>query len=429
MIKLNYDKNRYICILVSILLLITLISFINNSEVEINVGTNNTTCKLDGASNLDSEFRVNKLINTKNFLDEKEINDIINVNQKRKFGKREIIRKINKNDLLFLQNCQQLSYYQASKQSQLEFDNIYNIKNEKGISEQFQKLIEKFNSTVLDENWLFSDGSIKPLYVDINWNIILQLFSNNDYNQNSEIELKKQILSFFNIIFHYYGEENILKLLFTLTQVPNFEENNIVAVTGSYSTVNLAYMSFGKKFVNVNEQYESGFWSSNNASTVLVHEYGHALESFLSKLPEVRSSYNNFLFSNNNFNAIKKILRNNNNLQSWNAKYNNELINLNRNRSNIISLNKINTKFFDPSLELIEFLANKFNIKDQQQKYLLAWSLINSRYGRYGGKKELFAEAFSQWIGSSFKNKRTKNWELLHQFFTQYLPTVSKIKI
>lgn len=429
MIKLKYHKNKYVCIAISILLLISLLFFINNSKIKIAIETNNTTCKLDGISNLNSEFKFNKLINNRNILSQSDIEGIINIDQKRKFGQKEIIRKITNNDLLFLQNCQQLLYYQASKESELEFDNIYTIKNEKNISEQFQKLVNKFSSTVLDENWLYADGTIRPLYVDINWDIILQLFSNNDYNQNSEIELKKQILSFFNIIFYYYGEENVLKLLFTLTEVSNFEKNNIVAVTGTYPTINLTYMSFGKKFVNVDEQYESGFWSSNNISTVLVHEYGHALESFLSKLPEVRNSYNSFSFSNTNFGAIKKILKKNNNLENWNIKYNNELINLNRNKNNILSLNKINNKFLDPSRTLIEFLANKMNIKDQQQKYLLAWSLINSRYGRIGGKKELFAEAFSQWIGSSPKNKRAKNWELLHQFFTQYLPTISKIKI
>ncbi|WP_342277438.1 hypothetical protein [Spiroplasma endosymbiont of Nephrotoma flavescens] len=70
---------------------------------------------------------------------------------------------------------------------------------------------------------------------------------------------------------------------------------------------------------------------------------------------------------------------------------------------------------------LVEWLAHQIGIEEIMQKRLFAWSIIRSNYGRTNSLRELFAEAFSQWLLTEEEYK-TVMWELLNKFFTQFLP-------
>jgi hypothetical protein len=87
---------------------------------------------------------------------------------------------------------------------------------------------------------------------------------------SDKIMMKAELLiKFYNTFAHYYDKDSILKLLFIIIKINNF--NN---------------------YENIRDQFENGYWSANNITTVIVHEYGHAIENFLNSLFHTRSRFN-----------------------------------------------------------------------------------------------------------------------------------------
>lgn len=332
-------------------------------------------------------------------------------------ARNEITRSLTNYDKSFIKNCTEQIYYEASLQSQQSFDNIYKLNNNVDIDAKFNSLKQKFANTMLAREWLYPNSTIAPLYVDIDWNVLL-----NSYDINQQQEFKSELISFFEIFFRRYAEKNVLKLLFALVKKTNGIINtdgrinkNIVAVTSYRPEYDYQYMAFNDKSFDKQIQYDDGFWSSKNLTTSLVHEYGHALENFFDNYRSERSNFNNFSFKSEL--EIKNILKNDLNLENWTSKYLNVPKTMNQSSDMLYSSNTPITA----STLMIDFLANEVGVKEKQQKYLLAWSIITSGYGRKGGKRELFAEAFSQWLGTPAK-RRGLNWELLNEFFLNYLP-------
>lgn len=383
------------------------IIFTKNTECNLNKN-NSQTLTLIPDGNLDRIKKVESL--------EYHIEDMVKGSTWN--SRSEITRSLTIYDKSFIKNCTDQIYYQASLQSQQSFDNIYELSNDIDIDQQFDELKQKFATTVLDEKWLYPDNSIKPLYVDIDWDVLFK-----PYNINQQQEFKNELISFFKIFFKQYGEKNVLKLLFTLVKKTNGIINNdgkinrnIVAVTSYRPEYNYQYMAFNDKLFDKQSQYYDGFWSSKNLTTSLVHEYGHALENFFANDSSEKDSFNNFSFKSEL--EIKNILKNDLNLENWTSKY----LNVKKNPLQRSIISYSDSTPINASTLMIDFLANQVGVTEKQQKYLLAWSIINSGYGRKGGKRELFAEAFSQWLGTP-KKRRGLNWELLNKFFLNYLPT------
>lgn len=424
------EKQKIIITLLVIIFLTTaivasILIFFNSNDtpkrISNNVQTNNIICNFKGDTS--EKVDISKSDIKRDELSINTLSEIISASRQRDDDEKEIFRDITRFDAEFIKNCESENYYKASSESQREFEDIYARDiNDGNIADKFQELKRKFARTELYPNWKYPDGTIKPLYVDINWETIFFLFSGNGLNNISEKELQKQILSFFNIFFHFYGEKNVLKLLFTLTTISS-NIGSTVAVTSTWLDIQLAFMSFGQKIVDINYEYRRGFWSSNKASTVLVHEYAHALDFFLQNSKKNWNQYNSFSrFSiPSQLNSVKNRLSKEKSLEEWNTKYIGSEDE--EPTSNLRSYKELGV---DSSRLLIDFFADEAKVENPQQKYLLAWSIVNSNYGRIGGKSELFAEAFSQWIVFPRKEK-TRNWELLHKFFSKYLPNKANI--
>ncbi|WP_101519393.1 hypothetical protein [Spiroplasma melliferum] len=157
-------------------------------------------------------------------------------------------------------------------------------------------------------------------------------------------------------------------------------------------------------------------FSSNDNIHMIVHEFGHALEFYIS-------------FKNEQRNLIKNGI-------SWSTLFLNE-----------------DKMYYDiwPSDYLITYLAKEKNKKDEswENKKELAYSFLKSQYAQFNGEIEepnllselinntfdvlfktpyyrdkgndnceFFAEAFAYWILATQEEKQTDNWKILNRFFT-----------
>ncbi|WP_342189897.1 hypothetical protein [Spiroplasma endosymbiont of Dilophus febrilis] len=168
-------------------------------------------------------------------------------------------------------------------------------------------------------------------------------------------------------------------------------------------------------YENIRDQFENGYWSANNITTVIVHEYGHAIENFLNSLFHTRSRFNSNYYPCEDKNLNPSIG------MCW--KY---YANACPNNSTVSSLKSFKNRSDEKRIQtasdyLVEWLAHQIGIEEIMQNRLFAWSIIRSNYGRTNSLRELFAEAFSQWLLTEEEYK-TVMWELLNKFFTQFLP-------
>lgn len=339
-------------------------------------------------------------------------------------------RPVNNEDWKIINQIQENNYYRADQKVQDEFDQISNPSNP---NSDFEQLKQEFRQTVVAESWRYPNGEIKPLYVDIDWDFLLKIFTNNNINKFSSTRFKQEILKHFNFLFYYYGKENILRLLFALTKINISQtvaitaQNDIFLTNDPYEEPyrNIrTYMAFSRRITNINSQYNSGYWSNNNPSAVIVHEYAHALDFFLNIRPDHRHLINQFGSSKLATQLVQSSIEKDPYLWEWNQKYN-------ANNNHLICEENVNeNQWFNSNDQLLEFLTKDHRPVDKQQKYLIAWSYVTSDYARTSPihiNDELFAESYSQFIGTPPK-RRGKNWEKLAQFFTKILPTISKIK-
>ncbi|WP_342262519.1 MULTISPECIES: hypothetical protein [unclassified Spiroplasma] len=310
-----------------------------------------------------------------------------------------VIRNLTKYDVKFLRNCEALLFKEASLKSSEEFNKVNkSLTNFKS----FDALQDDFNNTKLKSS----------INVDIRWNELLDNLNNSDKTM-----MKAELLKFYNTVAHYYKKDSILKLLFIIIKINNFN-NNTVAVTRANVARLWQYMIFSNNFnnyENIRDQFENGYWSANNITTVIVHEYGHAIENFYNSLDHTRGRFNSNYYpcDDKNLDPSKG--------NGW--KY---YANACSNYSSVSPLKSFKNRSDEKRIQtasdyLVEWLARQIGIEEIMQKRLFAWSIIRSNYGRTNSLRELFAEAFSQWLLTEEEYK-TVMWELLNKFFTQFLP-------
>lgn len=162
-------------------------------------------------------------------------------------------------------------------------------------------------------------------------------------------------------------------------------------------------MGLGTMFADlnaINQTYNFGFAATNDLISAIVHEYGHAVSSFLKAEPKERGSFNNFPFLESKNLQNKKRLNSNylNNITAQSILECDDLLVDYLNEKASIGQNPIKIIFFP----LIVIRSN------YGRSY---WSQDNDNYWRK--KNEFFAEAFDEWIDTPV-NKRTWNWELLN---------------
>jgi len=288
----------------------------------------------------------------------------------------------------------------ASGQSNQAFADLYDNNKSPRIWNDYQSLEKDLTNTKI--------GNKK---IDVNWT---KMYKDAKLSKNAILKAQKEQLRFYNIIGKVYHKSNIIRLVQKVEAVS--VSDNIVAWTAYNSNNNNQRMGFGPDFVNPNltdAQYQAGWWSSNNPISVTVHEYGHAWSNFLGLDNVNRASFNTnwtwptFPQEKNNY----LNLQSNTNDQSFNFFKN--------------SPNKIIPSRAD---YLIEYLDSKANIQEKTEKLLFPLIVVRSNYSRSAWSKgdndlkdEFFAEAFAEWLLTP-ENLRTWNWELLNDFFLNYLP-------
>lgn len=226
-----------------------------------------------------SEQIVNDSIRKENSLLNPDVFQELKIAQQERGAKGEtnfVIRNLTKYDVKFLLNCEAVLFKKASLKSSEEFNKVNkSLTNFKS----FDALQNDFNNTKLKSS----------INVDIRWNELLD-----NLNNSNKIMMKAELLKFYNTFAHYYDKDSILKLLFIIIKIINFN-NNTVAVTRANVARLWQYMVFSNNFnnyENIRDQFENRYWSANNITTVIVHEYGHAIENFLNSLFHTRSRFN-----------------------------------------------------------------------------------------------------------------------------------------
>lgn len=296
----------------------------------------------------------------------------------------------------------------ASQASKQEFDNLYDNNPAPGAFTSYSQLTQELANTQMG-----------PRKCQVNW---LNLFNAVNLSGNKLTEAQNGILRFNNILAYLYGTINDLRLV--QSNELNTTQGNVIAYTESTTNDEMQRMVFGPKFVDtslINEQYQMGFWSTNNIDSVIIHEYGHALSNFIGVPPTKRDTYNN------NWNWPRSYQSN---LETTSVSYgsNNRLIH-----------NLHAYSILDRAQALMDFLTNeghKFAIAHNLSSYydpgiaspttyLFPYILLQSNYGRTylrtgETKDEYFAEAFAAWLLTP-ENQRGWNWELFNTFFTEKL--------
>lgn len=283
----------------------------------------------------------------------------------------------------------------ASKESIDEFNNLYDSNKNQAIWNNFANLQYDLTHTRVGKK-----------NIDVNW---VTMYKKAGLS-NEQLQLaEQQQLRFYNIFAKVFGKSNVLKLIQKVAPVA--VTDNTVAWTAFDPNIDSQCMGYGPDFVNINlidQQYQAGFWSSDQIISVTTHEYGHALSNFIGLSVVERKTFNtNWNWSTGN---------NSNSSVSFNKAIN----------SNTIK--QIN----DRAWYLINFLANQAKLITTNEKLLFALITVNSNYGRSAWANdhyninlddEFFAESFAKWILTP-QNQRDWGWELENNFFLHYLSAV-----
>ncbi|WP_342276839.1 hypothetical protein [Spiroplasma endosymbiont of Nebria brevicollis] len=289
----------------------------------------------------------------------------------------------------------------ASDTSINEFNNLYdNTTSKKNVLWQ--------NYASLQSDLLNTKMGIG--YSETNWD---QLLNEEKVTNDEKTVGENNILRLYNIIGQLYGKDVVTKLIQNITEVPL--NNNIVAWTiydPSYNNLRMGFdsESFNTSFID--QEYREGWWASDDIISIVAHEFGHALSIYLSLDDTKRDTFNN----------------------NWNVKSNNENCNLGPSVTKNNSLS-VQSQHLIP--ECVDNFMQYLNIKDnvvitnEVEKKLFPLVVVRSNFGRGYWinldmkipPDELFAEAFSEWILTP-ETQRNCNWELLNDFFMDYLPSI-----
>lgn len=287
----------------------------------------------------------------------------------------------------------------ASKESIDEFNNLYDNNKNGAIwsnydSLQYDLTHTKIGGTNIDVNWI-------KMYKKAGLN-----------NQQLQLALQQQ-LRFYNIFAKVFHKSTVIKLVQKIAPVA--VSDNTVAWTAFNPKTGNQRMGYGPEFANINlidEQYQKGFWTSDQIVSVTTHEYGHALSNFIGLNANERITFNaNWKWSDSNYSDVNTTMKS---------------------VSHKLMINNDNKQIKDRAWYLIDYLGQQAKITNIKKKLLFGLVTVNSNYGRsawFDGEynisldDEFFAENFARWILTP-QNQRDWGWELENSFFLHYLPTV-----
>lgn len=286
----------------------------------------------------------------------------------------------------------------ASKESINEFNKLYDSNKNQAIWNNYDNLQYDLTHTKVGRK-----------NIDVNW---VAMYKKAGLN-NQQLQLaEQQQLRFYNIFAKVFGKSNVMKLIQKV--MPVAVTDNTVAWTLFNPNIDSQCMEYGPDFVNINlidQQYQAGFWSSDQIISVTTHEYGHALSNFIGLSAAERKTFNtnwNWSIDNDDNSSVT-------------TSFLNKRI-----------INNASKQINDRAWYLINYLASQSKLSNIKQKILFALITVNSNYGRSAwtnGKyninldDEFFAESFAKWILTP-QNQRDWGWELENSFFLHYLPAV-----
>ncbi|WP_308149970.1 hypothetical protein [Spiroplasma sp. AdecLV25b] len=291
----------------------------------------------------------------------------------------------------------------ASDTSINEFNNLYdNITSETKIIWQDYASLQK--------DLLKTKMGIR--YSETNWDQLL----NQEKLTNAEKAIgEKNILRLYNIIGSLYSKDVVTKLIQNISEVPL--NNNIVAWTNYNPIYNNLRVGFDSQSFNtsfIDQEYRQGWWASDDIISIVAHEFGHALSIYLNLDNAKRATFND----------------------NWNVNSNNDNCNLvpsvPKNNSSSAQLQHSIPNCVDYFMQYLNEISNVV-ITHDLEKVLFPLVVVRSNFGRgYWVNSnmdippdELFAEAFNEWILTP-EVQRNWNWELLNDFFMDYLPKAFK---
>lgn len=285
--------------------------------------------------------------------------------------------------LEFINNLEEKIKYKARQESINDFNvlanNNTNFRN-------FSDLQNQLNNTNL--------GKIN---VNINWDSLINSLpiSNDDKN-----EIKNKLVRFYNIFAQVYRKENILKLLYRMSETHEDDSLGFIKYQYSwdskfdnYSVVQvMAINPISLDFKIQKRQYLAGAKASKSIIRTVVHEYGHALGTFIRLNAQQKQNINSLADADPD--------------EWWNNYF----------KSSFLLKNNIEkVKINDETNYMISLLANETKINDATYQKILAFAIVRSEYGR-DSHPDLFAEAFDQWIDTE-EDQRNLAWEKLDKFF------------
>lgn len=312
------------------------------------------------------------------------------------------------------------NYWKATKYD----DDITTYSNSTNLEIEFNNINLRNNQKALI--------NLKPILNDLRR--IEEINDGNSYSNDYTFH----ITNMYNYLSKFYGKENVSKWVFNLNYVNIPSNDNSFGLPPCSFWINekLGYSNlvFSNKFAKSLNSIEPYWNSTSKPPHTFIHEYGHVLDFSLQYKPlELNTRILPNKYSKNIYpeisipdEDIKEGL-----LKSWNDSINNETIN-----------NEINANYYlkkimkKPSELILDFLKEKYinninkNIDDEIIK-IIYYLMSHSRYGIEDGYgnifninyHEIFSEAFSYWMISPTYNKTLSvKWNLLNQFFTQYLP-------
>lgn len=236
--------------------------------------------------------------------------------------------------------------------------------------------------------------------INVNWN---ELYNKVKLDKASIDKVDALQLSFYNSIAKVYQKNNILHLLQKINVAP-IDDDKTIAYNTYYPAVGSQTQAYGKNFVNqtlINQQYNANFWNSNHLNAVSIHEYGHALSNYINFPTQYRSKFNTF--------CIPKEISKQNMLS---------------NRSAYCDITQVLMDYLDTKITITSTNSDDAEIKNFLFPLIVVksgYSTISFQTGNPSERNEFLAEAFSLWLGTD-KDKRTWSWELLNDFFMNYLP-------
>lgn len=242
-----------------------------------------------------------------------------------------------------------------------------------------------------------------------NWD---KLFKQEGVSSNIKNLAENNLLRLYNIIGQLYSRKVVTKLIQSITKVS--ANDNVIAWTNYNSHYNNLRMGFDSDCFNssfIDQEYQEGWWASDDITSVITHEFGHALDTYLTLDDKSRTTIND----------------------DWTVNSNDECVLAS---SVVLQHNSLSLKHHDPIFDCTKYFMNYLNQKgniapnNKIETILFPLIVVRSNFGRgYWinldstniSKDELFAEAFNEWILTP-QSQRNWNWELLNDFFMDYIP-------